>query len=358
MSSDMNVIFEYNGKERIIQCNKSDKMRNIINKYKSEIELDNNKNYYYIYNNNKINEELKYEEIIKNNIDNKINKIIVKEEIKIICPICGENILIKIKDYRINLYKCKNYHEINNISIKELNNIINKTNNIYEDIIYNNENKELEEYIVKLENIIDNIINNLINIKENMRIYNNINNKIINNNNINNEILNEFINNNNKIILDIKEIINDNDINEQFKNIINIYNKINNINYIIAEIDIKENDVNKDIRIINSFEEYKREKEWKGEKEDEYKNEEEIKKCKIKINNTIIPSFTYFYKFNNIGKYKILYIFEGKLTKLDYMFYECSSLIYINLSNFNTQNVTDMSYMFSYCSSLKINIKR
>ena len=35
------------------------------------------------------------------------------------------------------------------------------------------------------------------------------------------------------------------------------------------------------------------------------------------------------------------------------MFYECSSLTNINLSNFNTQYVTDMSDMFWGCKSLK-----
>ena len=34
------------------------------------------------------------------------------------------------------------------------------------------------------------------------------------------------------------------------------------------------------------------------------------------------------------------------------MFYECSSLTSINLSNFNTQNVTNMSHMFCDCYSL------
>ena len=34
------------------------------------------------------------------------------------------------------------------------------------------------------------------------------------------------------------------------------------------------------------------------------------------------------------------------------MFYGCSSLTNINLSNFNTNNVNDMSYMFYVCSSL------
>ena len=31
----------------------------------------------------------------------------------------------------------------------------------------------------------------------------------------------------------------------------------------------------------------------------------------------------------------------------------CSSLISINLTNFNTENVTNMSYMFNECTSLK-----
>ena len=35
------------------------------------------------------------------------------------------------------------------------------------------------------------------------------------------------------------------------------------------------------------------------------------------------------------------------------MFFECSSLISLDLSNFNTQNVTDMILMFYNCNSLK-----
>ena len=37
---------------------------------------------------------------------------------------------------------------------------------------------------------------------------------------------------------------------------------------------------------------------------------------------------------------------------MSYMFYECSSLTSLNLSNFNTNNVNNMSCMFWYCSSL------
>ena len=127
-----------------------------------------------------------------------------------------------------------------------------------------------------------------------------------------------------------------------------------NDNYIIAEVTIGRHKKDKDIRIINSFEQFKRENKWYENKEDDYKyeNEKEIKEnCKIKINNIIIP-FNYFYKFNKIGKYKIEYIFNCNLTKINYMFYGCNSLTNINLSNFNTQNVTDISDMFYLCNSL------
>ena len=40
------------------------------------------------------------------------------------------------------------------------------------------------------------------------------------------------------------------------------------------------------------------------------------------------------------------------------MFSRCSSLKEINLNNFNTNNVSDMSYMFSKCSDeLKLKLK-
>ena len=38
---------------------------------------------------------------------------------------------------------------------------------------------------------------------------------------------------------------------------------------------------------------------------------------------------------------------------MGFMFYGCSSLKELNLSNFNINNVTDMASMFSRCSSLE-----
>ena len=124
-----------------------------------------------------------------------------------------------------------------------------------------------------------------------------------------------------------------------------------NPNYIIAEIYIKENDINKEIRILNSYEEYMRNN-WPNKKlKEEFMNEKEINKCEIKINDAVIP-FNYFHKFKKQGKNIIKYYFKKYLTDTSLMFYKCKSLKNIDLSNFNTQNVTNMRYMFSYCSSL------
>ena len=40
------------------------------------------------------------------------------------------------------------------------------------------------------------------------------------------------------------------------------------------------------------------------------------------------------------------------VTSMGYMFSGCKSLLSIDLSNFNTQNVTSMESMFSDCNSL------
>ena len=137
-------------------------------------------------------------------------------------------------------------------------------------------------------------------------------------------------------------------IYKQYENDIN-----NNKNIIISEINIKPEDINKDIHIINSFENMKRENKIKNKEDDwKYENEKEIKESiEIKVDEKIIP-FSYYYKFEKEGKYTIKYKFKNNLTKINHLFYECKSLINIDLSNFNTENVINMSSMFSNCISL------
>ena len=116
-------------------------------------------------------------------------------------------------------------------------------------------------------------------------------------------------------------------------------NEINRNNNIIGEIVIDCDNINKDIQIINSFENYKRIHNFASSKDDiKYKNKKEIEEnTEIKINGKLIK-FSYTYKFEKEGKYKIKYFFKNILTKTNHMFDGCNSLTSLNLSNFNTQN--------------------
>jgi V8-like Glu-specific endopeptidase len=126
----------------------------------------------------------------------------------------------------------------------------------------------------------------------------------------------------------IGEILKNNILNKKESNNNNTID-----NYIIGEIYISEENIGKEIRIINSYEEKYRE--YKYNKEEEYRNEKEIKECIIEIND-IKYSFSYFHKFENSGKYKIKYIFKNLITNCNHMFFKCSSLTNLNLLNYNT----------------------
>ena len=363
--SEGTVTFEYNGDHITIQCLTNEKLNIICEKFIKKAELDKSKDYYFIYSGQIINEDLK-----KLNFEEKANEEDKKR--------CSMNIFVldeineKIKEI------IEQSEGVPNICIECLKEHKNHKDINYRDLINNfDNNSEYKNNINILINNINNIIKRFQEIKENMIIYYYKSNNIINNiDNINYKILqniNEFNNYNNKILKDINLIINDNDFNNKFKNIINLCeiknnnkinneininkinnNSINNNNIIIGQIEIKDEDVNKDIRIINSFEECKKIKKFPDDKY-EYllKNEEEIKKnCIIKIEGTIIP-FNYFYNFNKTGKYTIEYSFLSNVTKTSYMFFGCENLININLSNFKSQNVNNMRSMFSNCKSLK-----
>ena len=328
------VIFIYKGQKTSIICKNEDKMKDIINIFKTRYNI-NIDLLYFIYNGNIINLELSFNEQA-NSIDlgrnemnilvyeskeytNINNPIIVKSK-EVICPECDESCRFNIKDYKIDLYECKNNHKMNNLLLDEYNNtqfineskiicnICNTTNksktfnnefykctdcqknicpfcklshdknhiiieynkknyicqyhNIpdnffcydckvnlcekceenhskhkkvyFKDILSNEyeimeEVKEFRKKIDKFNDNINLIIKILEKVKINMEIYYKINYDLINNykkENINYQIL-ENINEikNNIKLNDIDEIINDNDIKNKFKNILNLYEK-------------------------------------------------------------------------------------------------------------------------------------
>ena len=125
-------------------------------------------------------------------------------------------------------------------------------------------------------------------------------------------------------------------------------------NYIIAHFNIIENDINKNIRIINSSH-------YKGDNDLRFTNEKElINNCKIKICNKIDNQivyqefkFNYFLSFHKSDKYVIQYLFTNNLTRADFLFAECPNLVYLDLLHFNCQYVTNMVCMFLGCINLQ-----
>lgn len=131
------VIFFYGGKKTIIQCNEKDKIKDICQRFTFKIGTDINK-LYFLYGGKTIEKDMMFSQII-NDSDKERNKMSVlvndieksgeeeknKKLVKakeVICPICFESILMSIKDYKINLYNCKNGHKFNNILLNEFEN--------------------------------------------------------------------------------------------------------------------------------------------------------------------------------------------------------------------------------------------
>ena len=127
------IEFNYNGQIIKVQGNLNKKMSDIINKFIIKTQIDKD-SIYFLYNGNIINKDLFLSEIVNredknrnkinilvysflDNQNSQINSIIKSKEI--ICPKCLEEINIKIHDYKISLYGCKNGHKINDMNFKD-----------------------------------------------------------------------------------------------------------------------------------------------------------------------------------------------------------------------------------------------
>ena len=123
------VEFIFGGENINILCKKNEKMKDICDKFINKSQINKN-SIYYLYNGDKINEQLTFDKIVNDKNINKIKILVylINEELNmnnitksknIICPECKENIRIKIEDYKIKLYECKNNHIIDNIILEE-----------------------------------------------------------------------------------------------------------------------------------------------------------------------------------------------------------------------------------------------
>ena len=293
------VVFTLDGSNVTIQCSQEEKMRDICQRFGNKVESNVN-SLIFLYNGQQLNFELKFKEQA-NTLDkeNKEMKVLVyKSENDLRCPKCGER--ISIKSEKIDeLISSNNNIRVSVTGIKiQIDNIINNT----QDLI----NIQLKNIIVLLNNIIEDIKKNTIKLN-NLLLENNTDNNIHNNTINNNIINNNTINNNNKNIIRGKlEII----LNEVNDNIILFNSEIN------SGIDCYLND-----QKINMI------------KED----------IKYKLN----------YKFQNEGKYSFEIQFNENITTMEKFFQECSNIISLDFTNFDTSNITNMYRMFHGCKKLK-----
>ena len=292
----------------------------------------------------------------------KMHKIINYDEKYYICNKHNENYNSYCEESKMNLCKLCDEHKLHNIIYFEKimpnkNDLIELKNSLKNEIHLFNHNIKL-------------LINILEDVKNKINIYYKINEEIINNfidnNNLNYEIIYylKSIENNYKVLYELNAINGFNIINK-FKNIYNLYNKMNN-NEINIKYKVNKND--KEIRLFGEYFARRYKKICKIEiegKEYELKEKHnfsffskksDILEIKLKEIINIInandmfrncPSLLSLPDISNLIAFNII--------DMSRLFYGCESLSFLdNISNWNTSNVTNMDNMFSNCSSLQL----
>ena len=130
------VEFNYDGSKIDIQCKENDLIKSIVEGFANKALINENKikSLIILYGGNLLKEEeqkLTFNQIA-NEMDKERKKIslvvydgatsindkLVKSK-NIICPKCKEHILIKISNYKVKLFNCKNEHITDNLSLKD-----------------------------------------------------------------------------------------------------------------------------------------------------------------------------------------------------------------------------------------------
>ena len=409
----INIIFNYKNTETTIQCQEDEKLEDACKKFVSKMNI-NLDDLIYICNGEQLNLNKKVKEINKIILvyNKKLTEIknedrIIKSK-DIICPECGEICIIKINNFNVKLYECKNNHEFimsfnefdNSQKINEskiICNVCNKNNKSktfnnqfficgicnanlcplckslhdteHELINYDNKNyicnKHNENFISFCEECKINLCyqceiehensHKTIYFKGIMPDIKNIKNKM-------NELkdkINIFINYIDDNIAKLNEIkyniqkyyeINYNILNNfnikkrNYQTLKNLNNM--NINNIINNLNkiINDNDINNILNINKN----------------NFENEEEINKgniitlkYKINKNEEKIQVLNNFFVENNKKNFKIFY--EGKKYELTEFFNikndDNKSILDLKLIQINN-DIKNISYMFSGCSSL------
>ena len=275
--SEVNAIFTLNCVDIKVQCKSNEKMKDICQRFATKIDKDMN-SYIYLYGGTQLHFELTFEEHLQVKGSKEMAILVFKKEVyEIICTKCGE---------KMKLNKDK-----------------------IDEIILNNNN--INDKLNGIELMIDNMIKS--------SLLNTMNNQLKNVNIVLNNINDDIKKNNERLEYLLDNII----IKDDNKMITGI-------------LDINSDDINKDIKLFKNKMNYNI---------DVYINNEKINIIKDKNN--------WKYNFKNEGKYTFKIIFNDIIANM-YAFFElCSNITSLDFSYFDTSNITDMALMLSQCKRLK-----
>jgi len=209
-----------------------------------------------------------------------------------------------------------------------------------------------------------NLINKIYKIQE---IYSNTRNELNELKNINKKIEKE----NKELNIVVKELkkqietLNKEKVEPKMKSKqINNQNK-SDLNFIKSIYNITKKNISKETQIINYNKNTNNDSEIKQSCEiiinkEIFKFKTKHKFCygdffllKFNFKNPLIDSSRLFFYCTTLQSIDLSNFNTKKIKNMESMFSMCSSLISINLVNFNTENVTNMSYMFNECTSLQ-----
>ena len=332
----ISVIFNFQGNELTIQCLSADKMKDICQKYSTKIEKNLN-SLLFLYGGEQINFEKNVEEQASSldKASRQMKVLVYKNENKEhICPRCGEKIELNTEKIDEMILSNNNIKDaINGIKF-QIDNIINTSMENFLKIQMKNIN-------ILLNTLKDDIQKNIEKLEK-----------------LFNEYKNDYFENKNSIkgVLDIK-------VNE-IKNKLNLFNTESNIKVdvyidgkkvnLIKEKYMRKIDYNFTKDGKYKFEIVFNEKitTLHGFFENcgnfislDFSNfdSRNVTSTKCLFNECL--------KLKDIkGMYKFI---TSKVTNMKAMFQRCKELEYLDLSSFDTRNVTDMSYMFMQCKKLK-----
>ena len=279
----------------------------------------------------------------------KTHNIINYDEKNYICAKHNEKYSKYCNDCKINIcILCKKEH-LNHNSIY-LEDIIQEKEELFSKL------NELKEYINEFRRNINKIKDMLNKVQENISSYFKILNDLINNYNIRKR--------NYEILYNLKEVFNDeildninkfndeNNIINKFNTLFNIYQKIK-LNEIKLTLYIGKEDINKDIYFLDNTDgDYK----INGKQiEHHHDNLPELNESNVELFiNYRKYKYTKYFKPEKEGYYYIkLQLNDIKIKDCSFMFCNCINLKYIDLSSFDTINVTNMYRMFNNCNNLE-----